>query len=774
VHRLTARTICASNRLPLWLRGFRNGMAVLAVAGLAAFVLFATVNVRASQQSTGPVLVQADGPLPGARVGFGVRPHTALGQIPSAAPLNASSISSQTTGTGPSCELIVRLKNVTVQSTALARLQWQRTVRRHGLRIRRNGYREAFQVVSVPPGTSPAALCQALRRDPSVAYAEPNGLLCASQSPAPPQEEPVNDPLFRYQWNLSDAGFGIRAPSAWKRAPGKGAGIIVAVLDTGIAYENRGVYRQVPDFAGTSFVPGYDFVNDDPYANDDNRHGTHVAGIIAQATGNALGCAGIAPGATLMPVKVLNAQAFGTDDWVANGIRFAADHGAKIINMSLGGPFYSQTMQEAIEYATSRGVLIAAAAGNQGAPAVDYPARAPQCLSVGATRYDGSRCYYSNYGPELSLVAPGGDNLVDQNGDSYPDGILQLSLEDNDPTRFRYRFESGTSFSVAHVSGVAALVWSLHPDWSAATVRAALLETARDLGAPGPDPLYGGGLLDAAAAAAWSPPPPAPGPSTDEQDKDSAGKDAGSEQPQDGPVPADEEVDDEQPAGGPPPLPPGPTHDVRLDAVQAPDELPLGAATALGVIVANGGSMTERIAVSLIDSTTKAALGPREVVLEPGATTVVAFDWRAVAPLGDHHWIARAVLIGAADEQPGDNERAVDLTVAKGVLELLVSPGKPSYRRGERVLVSVAGRCPDIAPGAANPVAGAVLNVLVLSSPGTPVYLGKAKADKNGRAVFTLPPGLWRSGLGPYRVLVSTSLEKYQSATAATTFLFTP
>jgi hypothetical protein len=313
---------------------------------------------------------------------------------------------------------------------------------------------------------------------------------------------------------------------------------------------------------------------------------------------------------------------------------------------------------------------------------------------------------------------------------------------------------------------VAALVWALHPDWSAATVRAALLETARDLGAPGPDPLYGAGLLDAAAAVAWSPPLPALGPSTGPQDAQGAGDDAGDEPPAD-------EVSEEPPADDPP-LPPGPTHDVRLDAVQVPDELPLGAAAALGVIVANGGSATERVAVSLLDSTTRAVLGPREVLLEPGATTVVAFDWRAVTPLGDHRWIARAVLIGAADEQPGDNERAVDLTVAKGVLELLVSPGKPSYRRGERVLISVAARCPDMAPGAANLVTGAVLNVLVLSPPGTPVYLGKAKTDKNGRAVFTLPPGLWRSGLGTYRVLVTASTAMCQPATAAATFLFTP
>lgn len=636
-------------------------------------------------------------------------------------------------------------------------------LQRFGLRIRRSGYGGAFQVVSVPPGTSPSALCETLRRDPGVAYAEPNGILHATESPGSgpsatqPANEPVNDPLFRYQWNLSDDGFGIRVPSAWQRAPGKGAGIIVAVLDTGIAYEDRAPYRQLPDFAGTAFVPGYDFVNDDPYANDDNRHGTHVAGIIAQATNNGLGCAGVAPGATLMPVKVLNAQALGTDEWVANGIRFAADHGAKVINMSLGGPSYSQSIQDAIEYATSRGVLIAVAAGNQGALGVEYPARAPQCLAVGATRFDGTRCYYSNYGPELSLVAPGGDNMVDQNGDGYPDGILQLSLEDNDPTRFRYRFESGTSFAVAHVSGVAALVWSLHPDWSAATVRAALLETARDLGAPGPDPLYGAGLLDAAAAVAWSPPPAVQEPSADEQDTDGA-------DPSDGSDP---------PAAGPPAPPPGPTHDVRLDAVQAPEALPLGSPGALTVTVANGGSVAETVAVSLTDDTTKVVLGPQQVRLEPGATTVVSFDWKAITPLGDHHWTARAALIGATDEQPGNNEKAVDLTVAKGVLELLVSPGKPSYRRGERVAVFLTARCAGIPAGAPCPVAGMPLSVMVLSPAGTPLSLGTAKLDLHGAATLVLAPGLWRAGLGAYRVLVSASPEKYQPASATATFLFT-
>lgn len=732
--------------------------------------LLVTVTVGASQQSTSQVLGQR------VRPGFGVRPQNDLGPIESAAPLDASSPnSSQTTGTGPSCELIVRLKNVTVRSTAQARLQ------RFGLRIRRSGYGGTFQVVSVPPGTSPSALCATLRRDPGVAYAEPNGILHATESPgsgadrsAPasvtqPASEPVNDPLFRYQWNLSDDGFGIRVPSAWQRAPGKGAGIIVAVLDTGIAYEDRAPYRQLPDFAGTAFVPGYDFVNDDPYADDDNRHGTHVAGIIAQATNNGLGCAGVAPGATLMPVKVLNAQALGTDDWVANGIRFAADHGAKIINMSLGGPSYSQSIQEAIEYATSRGVLIAVAAGNQGALGVEYPARAPQCLAVGATRFDGTRCYYSNYGPELSLVAPGGDTMVDQNGDGYPDGILQLSLEDNDPTRFRYRFESGTSFSVAHVSGVAALVWSLHPDWSAAEVRAALLETARDLGAPGPDPLYGAGLLDAAAAVAWptvgsqSPPPAVQDPSRDEQDTDGA-EGGGAPPPSDSSDP---------PAAVPPAPPPGPTHDVRLDAVQVPDALPLGSAGALTVTVANGGTVAETVAVSLTDGTTKAVLGPQTVRLEPGATTVVSFDWKAITPLGDHHWTARAALVGATDEQPGNNEKSVDLTVAKGVLELLVSPGKPSYRRGERVAVFLQVRCAGSPAGAACPVAGTPLSVLVLSPAGTPLSLSTAKVDARGAATLVLASGLWRAGLGAYRVLVSMSPEKYQPASATATFLFT-
>jgi len=258
-------------------------------------------------------------------------------------------------------------------------------------------------------------------------------------------------------------------------------------------------YQQAPDLAGTSFVPGYDFINNDEHANDDEGHGTHVTGTIAQTTNNGLGVAGIAYNCSIMPVKVLDAAGTGTDQQVADGIYYAVDNGAKVINMSLGGPSHTTTLQNAVAYAYNNGVTVIAASGNDGSLSCDYPAAYDDyVIAVGATQYDQTRTAYSNYGSSLDIVAPGGNIDVDQNGDGYADGVLQQTFSDT-PKDWAYWFYQGTSMASPHITGIAAILNSTavtEPD----AVRQALQSTARDLGPAGWDQQYGWGIVDAHAA----------------------------------------------------------------------------------------------------------------------------------------------------------------------------------------------------------------------------------------------------------------------------------
>ena len=169
-----------------------------------------------------------------------------------------------------------------------------------------------------------------------------------------------------------------------------GAGVTVAVLDTGIAYADRGRFRRSPDFSQARFVRGYDFVDDDPYPNDDNGHGTHVAGTIAEHTGDGVGVTGLAYGARLMPVRVLDRSGEGDTVRIARGIRWAADHGAKIINLSFEFPSDITRQQipnilDSLRHARNKGVLVVGASGNAAAASVAYPARSHDVLAVGAT-----------------------------------------------------------------------------------------------------------------------------------------------------------------------------------------------------------------------------------------------------------------------------------------------------------------------------------------------------------------------------------------------------
>jgi serine protease len=332
------------------------------------------------------------------------------------------------------------------------------------------------------------------------------------------------------QWNFLP-GVGVDAPRAWDNLiavgrPG-GHGVTVAVLDTGLAYEDRLPFARSPDVSRFRLARGRDFcslgrveqpcVGSDNHPNDETGHGTHVAGTLAEATNNAIGETGLAYEATIMPVKILNMSGRGDPRALALGIRYAARHGAQIINVSSSFPKVPSALipelGAAVRTAQRGGALIVAAAGNDGSLGVNYPAALRGVVAVGATTAHGCRAAYSNYGKRVDLVAPGGGrdaSLPAQSGCQPNDRgwrhILQMTFNPSHlftfgiPTSYE-----GTSMAVPHVSATAALVIAsgvLGSRPSPAKLKQRLLATARDLGPPGPDKYYGAGIVDAGAATA--------------------------------------------------------------------------------------------------------------------------------------------------------------------------------------------------------------------------------------------------------------------------------
>jgi len=319
-----------------------------------------------------------------------------------------------------------------------------------------------------------AALLRDLRRSPLKPLTEsisPNYQYRALLVP--------NDPDYPQQWNFRS----INLESAWEET--RGNGVIVAVIDTGIS--------PVPDLEQTKLAKGYDFVNDQELATDDNGHGTHVAGTIAQSTNNNLGVAGIAYEATLMPLKVLGNGGGGTVADIAEAIRFAADNNADVINMSMGGGGDSAVLHDAIAYAHGKGVVIVAAAGNSNTNSAAFPARYPEVIAVSALDASGSKAPYSNFGAGVDIAAPGGA----MSEDDPRGGILQNTI-DPQTGESVFRAFQGTSMAAPHVAAVAALVKSVgieEPD----AVAAILKQSARRMEG---DELnhFGAGQLDADAA----------------------------------------------------------------------------------------------------------------------------------------------------------------------------------------------------------------------------------------------------------------------------------
>ena len=316
----------------------------------------------------------------------------------------------------------------------------------------------------IPHSSRVPGMISAYVQEPEVEYAEPNYFVHAlSVTP--------NDPYYGTQWHLPK----IKADEAWVETKGSSE-VRIAVVDTGIDLDHPDIDAQV--------ISGYDFVNGDNEPDDDEGHGTHMAGIIAAETNNGEGVAGINWYAGLMPVKVLDEEGAGTHADVALGLIYAADNGARVINLSFGGEDPSQTMEDAINYAYSKGCILVAGAGNEGG-GVLYPARYPNCIAVGATDEGDNWCgesiwgagFSSSYGAEIDVVAPG-NNIVS----TYPGGGFAVG--------------SGASMATACVSGMAALTVSVNPNLSNVQVRDVIRSTCDDLMEAGWDEYTGYGRIN--------------------------------------------------------------------------------------------------------------------------------------------------------------------------------------------------------------------------------------------------------------------------------------
>src|SRR5262245_527255 len=326
-----------------------------------------------------------------------------------------------------------------------------------GLRARRSPYGGHYVVFLDPTVTVDAALDH-FSSLPEVEYAEPDGYVRKALRP--------NDRFFTSQWHMQQVG----AERTWDIQRGRSE-VAVAVIDTGIAYEDFGPFRRAPDWGSRTFLQGFDFVNNDTHANDDDAHGTHVASTIGEATDNGIGVTGLAFDCALMPVKVLDDRGFGFFSDVADGIDYAVNFSqngsrpVKVINLSLGGPGSNETLRRALDRAEAAGVVVVAAAGNEGERRIDFPAAFPTVIAVGALDARKQKTGYSNFGPELDVMAPGGDIDRDDDHDGFADGVLQQTFDPDladrgDYTEFAYWYFDGTSQATPHVSALAALLVS--------------------------------------------------------------------------------------------------------------------------------------------------------------------------------------------------------------------------------------------------------------------------------------------------------------------------
>ncbi len=314
------------------------------------------------------------------------------------------------------------------------------------------------RIMQVPARALEAVLA-ALARNPKIEFAEPDFIAQANAT--------ANDPYYGNQWHLAK----IQAPSAWDVTTGT-ASTVIAVIDTGANYSH-------PDLQG-KLLAGYDFVNSDSDPSDDNGHGTGVAGAAAAASNNSTGVASVAWACPVMPLKALDASGSGSYSNIAKAINYAADNGARVINMSLGATSSSLTLQNAVDYAWSKGVVLVAAAGNNGNNTPVYPAACKNVVAVSATNSNDTITSWSSYGSYVDVSAPGENIFTTWGGD--------------------YAYVSGTSFSSPVTAATTALMISIQPKLTNLQTVDLLQKNADDRGALGYDVYYGYGRVNASRA----------------------------------------------------------------------------------------------------------------------------------------------------------------------------------------------------------------------------------------------------------------------------------
>lgn len=326
-------------------------------------------------------------------------------------------------------------------------------------------------VVRVPAGLE-ETIAQKYQRNPLVEFAEPDAVAQAVEVP--------NDPEFSNQWGQSK----IQTPAAWDVTSGNPA-VQIAVLDTGITNNHNDLSSQVDSWVNFTDTAS-------PY--DGNSHGSHVAGIAAAVTNNNLGVAGTGRNTRLYSVKVLNDSGSGYYSWIINGIYWAADNGAEVINMSLGGTSRSSALEQAVNYAWSKGAVLTAAAGNNGSSSRLYPAYYAKNIAVAATDQNDNKASWSNYGSWVDVAAPGVS-------------IVSTVLDNN------YAYYSGTSMATPHAAGTAALIFAAFPDYTNQQVRNRLESTADNIAGTGVYWTYGRINAAAAVTGVTASPSPSPSPS---------------------------------------------------------------------------------------------------------------------------------------------------------------------------------------------------------------------------------------------------------------------
>ncbi len=375
--------------------------------------------------------------------------------------------------------------------------------------MRRPGARHLsgdWYLIPTPPDQDVPQWMAALAREDQVLLVEPDYILRLEDfEPQPlalsPQSRRAypNDPYYSYQWHMPM----VQSDAAW--ALTRGAHVVVAVVDTGVT---RGT-----DLQCRTFVAPFNAITDtegEMAVRDGSGHGTHVIGTIAQCTNNNLGVVGLAPSVDIMPVKALGGDGSGSFFDVGQGIRWAVDHGADVINLSLGADCQNQTFEdgchdpyvdEALEYAASHDVVVVAAAGNDARSTPGYPANHPDVMAVSAVTMQKQLAYYSDHGSKISVAAPGGDIRRDTNHDNLADGVVQQTFNQYGVWGY-YPFQ-GTSMASPHVAAAAALLRAYVPQATRLQVQQALEQTAKDLGTPGKDNNFGYGLIQVADALAY-------------------------------------------------------------------------------------------------------------------------------------------------------------------------------------------------------------------------------------------------------------------------------